>query len=83
MGELLKLLFNVTLAVDQADDKDKLVRLCTALDHAINLPFHSDADQQVHSHTLKQKHISRIVLVLVLNARLFHNPELYWFIYES
>jgi len=46
MGELLKLLFNVTLAVDQADDKDKLVRLCTALDHAMNMPFHSDADQQ-------------------------------------
>ncbi len=44
----MKLLFNVTLAVDQADDKDKLVRLCTALDHAMDMPFHSDADQQVH-----------------------------------
>jgi len=47
MGEMIKLLFNLTLEVNVDEDMENLIRLCSTLDKVLNLTYENDEGAQV------------------------------------
>ena len=54
MGEMIKLLFNLTLEVNVDEDMENLIRLCSTLDKVLNLTYENDEGAQVRQFILKE-----------------------------